>query len=129
MLIRLKEQGITTLVSTPYMDEAGLCDRVALIQKGRIMKIDPPDKIRREFPGKLWYVKARHKYRLLKDLQNYEGLATVYPFGESVHITACNDDLDVRNLEGYLKRAGHEDVEIAQAPATIEDCFMDLMNH
>ncbi len=128
MLISLKEQGITTLVSTPYMDEAGLCDRVALIQKGRIMKIDPPDKIRREFPGKLWYVKARHKYRLLQDLQNYEGLATVYPFGESVHITTYNDRLNARDLEGYLKRTGHEDVQIAQAPATIEDCFMELMN-
>ena len=82
MLIKLKKQGITILVSTPYMDEAGLCDRVALIQNGIIMKIDFPDKIRREFRGRLWYVKARQKYRLLKDLQNYEGLATVYPFGE-----------------------------------------------
>ncbi|HKL38989.1 MAG TPA: ABC transporter ATP-binding protein [Bacteroidales bacterium] len=128
MLIQLKKQGITILVSTPYMDEAGLCDRVALIQDARIMKIDTPWQVIRDFPGRLWAVKAARAYPLLTDLREYQQLATVYPFGDSLHVTSPSDELNVPALKKYLEDKGHTSVEIAELTPTIEDCFMDLMN-
>lgn len=128
MLIQLKKQGITILVSTPYMDEAGLCDRVALIQQGSIMKIDTPARITEDFPRKLWSVKSKEPYKLLQDLRAYEDLASVYPFGDSMHITHRRDKLDQQHLEDFLKHRGHRHVEILPGSPTIEDCFMDLMN-
>jgi len=128
MLIQLKKQGITILVSTPYMDEAGMCDRVALIQNARMMKIDTPRQVIRDFPGRLWTVKAARAYPLLKDLREYQQLASVYPFGASIHITSRSDQLDVPALRRYLENRGHTRVEIAESAPAIEDCFMDLMN-
>jgi len=128
MLIQLKKQGITILVSTPYMDEAGLCDRVALIQNARIMKIDTPGQVIRDFPRRLWAVRAARAYPLLTDLRQYRLLASVYPFGDSVHVTSQADELDVSALRDYLEDKGHIRVEITRLAPTIEDCFMDLMN-
>ena len=81
MLIRLKEKGITILVSTPYMDEANMCDRVALIQNGEIMSIDTPKKIINDFGRKLWAVKSHNIYQLIKDLRSFDFIDTVFPFG------------------------------------------------
>lgn len=128
MLIQLKKQDITILVSTPYMDEAGLCDRVALIEQGSIMKIDSPARILEDFPRKLWTARSDQPYKLLQDLRDYECLASVYPFGDSIHITHKRDEMDKQQLEDFLRQRGHQHMEIAPARPTIEDCFMDLMN-
>src|SRR5689334_1654583 len=64
LLRNLQKQNITIVVSTPYMDEASLCDRVALIQDGRILKIDSPTGITRKFERTLWAFKADEMYRL-----------------------------------------------------------------
>jgi len=127
MLIKLKNRGITILVSTPYMDEAGLCDRVALIQGGGIMKIDTPDGVLRDFPHRIWAVKAAEPYRLLQDLRKYKGLAKIYPFGDSMHITSQSNKLVTDDLYEHLKSRGHSGIEIVESSPTIEDCFMDLM--
>lgn len=128
MLMKLKKQGITILVSTPYMDEAGMCDRVALIQNGHIMKIDPPDKILADYPGTIWAAKAEHQYRLLQNLRDYEEIGSVYPFGEYIHFTPLSDAFEEKNLKAFLESRGHQDIEIKKAEPTIEDCFMELMN-
>jgi len=128
MLIRLKEKGITILVSTPYMDEANLCDRVALIQNGHIMRIDKPDKITNDFGRKLGQIKTENIYQLIKDLREIDFIDTVYPFGEYLHITAKKDQLDFQILESILKSRNHVSIEIAEINANIEDCFMELMN-
>ena len=128
MLMKLKKQGITILVSTPYMDEAGMCDRVALMQKGQIMKIDPPYKILADYPGTIWAAKADRQYRLLQNIRDYEGVASVYPFGEYIHFTPESGTFDVEKLRSFLESRGHKDTKIKKADPTIEDCFMDLMN-
>src|SRR6188768_801256 len=91
MLKRLKEQGISILVSTPYMDEASLCDRIALIQNGNIMSIDTPQNIIARFPVPLYAVKSKDIYRLLKDFRSDPVIASCYAFGEYLHLT-LNDD-------------------------------------
>jgi ABC-2 type transport system ATP-binding protein len=126
MLKKLKQYNITIIVSTPYMDEAMRCDRVALIQEGQIMSIDQPGKIGGGFSRKLFSVKAPEKYKLINALRNYPGTATAYPFGDSVHVTFTNDKFDDSIYE-YLKSMGIGNVKISESRAGIEDRFLELM--
>lgn len=123
----LKKKGMTILVSTPYMDEASLCDRVALIQKGKLMEVNTPEGIIHKFDKKLWAVKAKNTYRLLKDLKQYEHINTCFPFGDNIHITLKEDKVDLSGLKQYLQQKGHEGLTIETISPGIEDCFMDLM--
>lgn len=126
MLKRLREQGITILVSTPYMDEASLCDRVALIQSGRIMQIDTPAGIVQQFGRKLLAVKSNNMLELLKILNDQEIVENAYPFGEYHHVVLKNGGEDV--LRNELNRKGML-FEMEEAEANIEDCFIRLMNN
>jgi ABC-type multidrug transport system ATPase subunit len=126
MLGKLRQYNITILVSTPYMDEAIRCDRVALIQDGKILTIDTPQKIRAGFSRKLFTVKAAEKYRLITTLRKYPGTITAYPFGDSVHVTLINDAVDASIYE-FLNKEGNQNVLIKEAEAGIEDRFLELM--
>jgi ABC-2 type transport system ATP-binding protein len=125
MLSKLRKHNITIIVSTPYMDEAMRCDRVALIQSGLILSIDSPQKIREKFSTKLYSVKASEKYRLLLALRQYPSILTAFPFGGSVHITLTGgiDNL----LYEHLEKAGITNVTIEETDASIEDRFLELM--
>ncbi len=126
MLARLREYNITVVVSTPYMDEAMKCDRVALIQEGRLLSIDRPQKIKEGFTKKLFYVRAPEKYRLITALRNYPGTITAYPFGDSVHATFEDDRFD-DSLYRHLRENGISDIMITEGKAGIEDRFLELM--
>jgi ABC-2 type transport system ATP-binding protein len=126
ILKKLKQYNITIIVSTPYMDEAMKCDRVALIQEGQIMSIDQPGKIRDGFSRKLFSAKAHEKYKLINALRNYPGIVTVYPFGDSVHVTFTDDKFD-NSIYEYLKSMGIGNVTITESRAGIEDRFLELM--
>jgi len=126
MLLKLKNHKITIVVSTPYMDEAMKCDRVALIQNGKILTIDQPEKIRKGFSVKLFSVKTSEKYRVINLLRKYPGTITAWPFGESVHLTLKEDRLDDTLFE-YLKKEGINDAVIEETVAGIEDRFLELM--
>jgi ABC-type multidrug transport system ATPase subunit len=125
MLKRLKEQGITILVSTPYMDEAGMCDRVALIQKGAIMSINPPAAIVQSFQYPLYAVKSNHMLELLNDLKQFSGAKDAYMFGEYHHIV-LKDHQQVELLTQHLNNSGMN-YELKPVQPNIEDCFMLLM--
>lgn len=127
MLIKLKEQGITIIVSTPYMDEATLCDRIALIMDGEFMQVDTPDKIIAAYPEILWTVQTQDMHQLLKDIRNYPSIKSSFSFGETFHITV-EKTLTQNELETYLKKKGHTDINIKTIQPTVEDCFMLLSN-
>jgi ABC-2 type transport system ATP-binding protein len=127
MLRRLKESGITILVSTPYMDEAGLCDRIALIQGGRIMKIDKPAGIIRDYPHPLYAVTTHDIYKLIADLKEYPGALSVQAFGQSAHLTIGEELPGPAQLTAFLGSRGHQDIRIEKAEPNIEDCFIELM--
>lgn len=129
MLIRLKNSGITILVSTPYMDEASLCDRIALMQNGRIMAIDTPEEIMKTFKKKLFAVKAENIYKLLKELQAFNETDSVYPFGEYLHFSPLRDEYKKEELEEFVLSKGFKDIKILPEEPTIEDCFMELMKN
>jgi ABC-2 type transport system ATP-binding protein len=126
MLRKLRKHNITIIVSTPYMDEAMRCDRVALIQEGHILSINQPIKIREEFSRKLFSVKAPEKYKLINALRSYPETITAYPFGDSVHVTFRGDRFD-NSVYEYLSRMGITHVEINETSAGIEDRFLELM--
>ena len=123
----LKEEGITIIVSTPYMDEADLCDRVALIQEGEIMQIDAPSSIVGSFERTLLGIKADNTYDLLSALKSYPQAYSVHPFGEFVHYTEKIGSPNVTALKKYLFNRGLGQVEIKPIKPNIEDSFMELM--
>jgi ABC-type multidrug transport system ATPase subunit len=125
MLIRLKGHDITILVSTPYMDEAELCDRVALIQNGRLLSVDRPENVIGNYSSNLLAISAADMYRLKKDLEMTEYAGSVYLFGQRIHFSS---EKDVREeLSAYLEEKGHRDLNIETISPNIEDCFLDLM--
>ncbi len=126
MLKRLQKKGITILVSTPYMDEAALCDRIALIQEGTILKIDTPKTLVNHFPKKLYNIKAHNMYQLIRALNTYEHRYSVFPFGEFVHYTDSRDDFKMEILKRYLEQQGLQSIQIELTKPTIEDTFMEL---
>ena len=128
MLRRLKHQGITILVSTPYMDEATLCDRIALMQVGKVLAVNTPAGIVSQYPERLFSVKARAIPRLLADVRAYPDTLSCFTFGEFLHVSFRElRGGTVESMRGYLIEKGHEDVEIIGAEPTIEDCFIRLL--
>ena len=126
MLKRLQQRGITILVSTPYMDEAALCDRIALIEDGNILEIDTPQAIVRHYPKPIYNVRAHNMYQLIESLNAYQPKHSVYPFGEFVHYTDSRTDFNPIELLQYLESRDLSDVSIEKTQPTIEDTFMEL---
>lgn len=126
MLKRLKAHGITILVSTPYMDEASLCERVALIQEGRILSIDTPEAITHSYQKPLFAVRSRDFYRLLKDLRSHPFTERAEPFGEYLHLSTLQGT-QADEIRQFLEDQKHQQIEVKVTQATIEDIFLDLM--
>ena len=129
ILQKLKQQGITILVSTPYMDEANLCERIALIQNGKIMSVDTPQNIMAAYPVKLFAVRSAEIYRLLNDCRNDEQIETCYAVGEFLHVTVKgNPDNAAAMLKEMVIKKCHTDFIIKPIAPVIEDSFIRLMN-
>ena len=127
MLRRLKESGITVLVSTPYMDEAGMCDRVALIQNGKIMQINKPSDVVAAFSFPLYSVRSDDTYRLLSELKGFPDIRSVHAFGQAAHVALEKEGTPVEGIRDHLDRLGHRNIDIRKIRPGIEDCFMELM--
>ncbi len=126
MLIKLKEKGITILVSTPYMDEAARCDRIALMQRGQILDIDTFEGILRKNTRPTMAIKAGNMYKLLLDLRKYPETEKCYSFGEYHHLI-LDGNPDPEMLMAYLTASGHGEIDWKMVESGIEDVFMDLM--
>ncbi len=125
MLMKLKAQGITIIASTPHMDEATRCDRIALIQDGEFLKVDTPRNIIAEYPHILWSVQANQMRQLLKDLRGSPFIHSSFSFGETFHVTLDNKATP-EQLKNFLVAKDYSDVDIQQIQPTVEDCFMLL---
>lgn len=124
MLKSLKAQGITILVSTPYMDEANLCEKIALIQDGKVMSIDTPAGIVSQFPDSLYALQRDDMSALLKELRSNEQIKTAYPFGEYHHVTFTKGSAGMDEFVRTL----NEPLLIKSIEPTVEDCFIQLMS-
>jgi ABC-type multidrug transport system ATPase subunit len=131
LLGRLREEGLPIVVSTPYMDEASRCDRVSLMQAGRLLVTDRPAEISRGYPRPLYAVRGPDILGLLGALRRFPHAAAVFPFGEAVHYTDARPDaapeLIARELAAHLESAGLAGMSIDPINASIEDAFMWYM--
>ncbi|MBJ2124831.1 ABC transporter ATP-binding protein [Flavobacterium sp. IB48] len=127
MLAKLKKQDITIVVSTPYMDEAKLCDRIALIQNGKIMTVDTPKQIIKSFPKTLFAVKADHIYKLLQNLRVEKEIENCDAFGEFLHLTLVSEQVNVEMVKSIAQKYNPENLEVKEIEPTIEDSFIRLM--
>jgi ABC-type multidrug transport system ATPase subunit len=127
LLKGLKDKGITIVVSTPYMDEAQQCDRVALIQDGKILSVDRPGDIIKNYDKTVYSVRADNIFQLLTDLRKLHSAKHVYAFGQTVHYTDENPDFQQSILLKYLLGKGHKNLKIDKINPEIEDVFIDLM--
>lgn len=127
MLQKLKKNfKLSIVVSTPYMDEAVQCDRIALIQDGLFLTIDTPENIIRAYTQTLWSIRSDKMHRLLTDLRGINGVKTAFAFGENHHATIDTSALTVDSLRNQLEDSGHRNIVIEVVEPTIEDCFMNL---
>ena len=132
LLARFKESGLTIVVSTPYMDEARRCDRVALMQHGRLLAVDTPRAITQSFGRPLFAITAANRYRALQAMREFPEMHTVYPFGETLHYTDRRADRSPESIAADLRQfaasRGLADVSVTPMEPTIEDVFMARMS-
>ncbi len=129
MLKKLQQKGITILVSTPYMDEAMLCNRVALMQKGQVLDIDTPQKLVENYDRKLYAIRSDDMHRLIQDLRSWEKTDSAFAFGQYLHVTGKEDEVEAVEFEKYLLDKGHTNLQVLDIPPTIEDVFMELLQN
>lgn len=127
MLKKLQKKGITMLVSTPYMDEAMLCNRVALMQKGKVLDVNTPQKLVENYNRKLYAIKSDDMHRLIIDLRSYEKTDSAFAFGQYLHVTGKDDGVEASGFENYLLKKEHKNIQVLDIPPTIEDVFMNMM--
>ena len=129
MLQKLKKNfKLSIIVSTPYMDEAIQCDRIALIQSGKFLTINSPQGIIDSYTETLWAVRSNQMHKLLTDLRVIEGVKSAFAFGEEHHATVDTSVLTIENLNQSLSQIGHKEICIESVTPSIEDCFMNLQN-
>jgi len=129
MLDKLKTTGLTVVVSTPYMEEASRCDRIALMHRGQILDINTPEGISENFEGELWAVKADQRYPLLKALRSSPYAKSIYTFGDEIHYTDRRDAWNPEELKSWLESQGLTQVCIEKIKPSVEDTLISLMNH
>jgi ABC-2 type transport system ATP-binding protein len=123
LLHELRDTGMTIIVSTPYMDEAGICDEIALMHKGKILIIDQPENIVKNYDGLLFAISGHDLYQLTRDLRNYRYGTGAYLFGQSIHFST-GEDIQEKTLVEYLEKNGNKNIAIRQIQPSIEDCFI-----
>ena len=126
MLDRIRKSGVTVFVSTPYMDEASLCDRLAMIREGRIIGTGTPEQIISAYPYRLLSVAGGNMYPLLKILRNTEGVISCFSFGDALHLTYDPEKTGLPAILAKIRENGSEDCRIREITPGIEDCFMQL---
>jgi ABC-2 type transport system ATP-binding protein len=127
MLDKLKKDGITIFVSTPYMDEASLCDRIALIQNGSILSIDTPSGLIQNFKYPVFGVRTDNMTTALKQLSQQPSMQNIFPFGEYMHIIDERSTLSVEQISRFLSEHQHQNIDVQQIKPEVEDVFIQLM--
>lgn len=123
MLYDLKNIGITIIVSTPYMDEASRCDRIALIKNGVFIDVDTPENIINNFNQTLIALKADNMRQLLKDVRKCSQIKSAFAFGAEIHAVIDSDDY-INDINNQLKSLNHKNIEIYRISPAIEDCYI-----
>lgn len=128
MLFEMRDKGITILVSTPYMDEADRCDRIGLIQNGKILQVGTPNFIKVSFKKNIYKINANKKYEVMQVLEKYEFTHSILPFGEVLHYVDTRSENTQNKVSKFIKSKTKANFTIEPTKAGIEDCFIELMH-
>lgn len=137
VLKELKKEKITILVSTPYMDEAVECDKIALMSSGTILQMNSPGVIIEQFPDPLLAVTSKNMAGLLTALKHYSGRKNSYGFGTAAHLVLHSGSLSpgdqanakqITAVKNYLQSQGLMQTTVKAIRPTVEDCFISLMS-
>lgn len=126
MLFLLKEKGLTIMVSTPNMDEAALCDRVALMRHGEVVATNTPEGIIAGYPFYLFAVSAREMHRLIVGLRAQSWVRGCFGFGQRAHLSVDNSEIGIPEIYDFLSREGHENMVVESIRPGIEDCYIAI---
>ena len=129
MLKRLQGMGITIFVSTPYMDEASMCDRIALIQQGSLLSVATPQSMTKSFQEDLWTVRTRKIYNTSKFLEKLPSMISVNSFGQVLHLVTPKGIYTSGSIQQFLLQEDETEITVEHGEATIEDVFILLMNN
>lgn len=124
ILSEMKNQGMAILASTPYMDEASLCDEISFIVRGKILKTGAPSEITKNFSKKILHIKGEDMFGILKTVRQSPLIESAYAFGDKNHASLKSGTSE--EILQYLSSNGHPDALVKEAEASLEDCFMDL---
>lgn len=128
MLQHIRTQGMSILVSTPYMDEAARCDRIALMQDGKVIALNTPKAIVEDFHHPIFAIKAANNFHLLQQLSQLEGMRSSYPAGEYTHLV-MEKNIGVNEIKRFAETKGQKQVAVKTIKPEIEDCFIEIMQH
>jgi ABC-2 type transport system ATP-binding protein len=125
LLAEFLQQGITILVSTPYLDEAERCHRVAFLHEGRLLALDDPDTLRSSLPGRMVELLLPDQSRAVPALSSLPFVADVHVFGERVHARVEGDAQDAADqITRAMAQAGFAVTGARNVPASLEDVFI-----
>ena len=127
MLKKIQKDGISILVSTPYMDEARLCDRVAFMDNAKVLALNTPEELIKAYSGELISVSAEELHRLVMDLRDFPDVQTALLFGHAVHFTTLSGSINIDEVKRFLENKNHENIIIDQIEPGIEDRFLELI--
>ena len=125
MLNKIREHGLTIIVSTPYMEEANLCDKISLIYNGSIVDSGTPDEICNRFEYPIYWLNTSKIPQALSIMRKMEGIKSVNSFGDKLHIVPINNNITNIDIEKFLNANNFNDFTIQKASANVEDCFID----
>ncbi len=130
MLLKLQKRGITIIVSTPYLDEAQMCNKIALMHESKIIEQNNTNDFIQNFPKTLFHVKANNMRKLVQQLREFPSCYSSYSFGDSIHYQDKRGKADaeiIRDLEKYLGNLGQDEISIKREIPSIEDVFIDYL--
>ena len=127
MLNQIRQKGITILVSTPYMEEAVLCDKISLMFDGKIIDSGTPTEITSKFKEKIYILKTTRLREILKIVRQMRELKSVNAFGQNLHLVVRDNLVGIHEIESFIKKACDYEFEIEPSQADIEDCFIDYL--
>ncbi len=124
ILYRIRSGGVTILVSTPYMDEASLCDRIALILQGSVLDSGTPEQITAKYPYGLLSVKGKPVYELLEFVRKCDGVVNCFSFGAESHAAIDTSVTNAEKLSRAIYDGGFRNCTVKAISPGVEDCFL-----
>lgn len=131
LLAELKASGLPILVATPYMDEAARCDRIGLMQAGRLLAVDEPGRIGDRVRTPLLSITGPGRYRMLLRLRQHPDALSVHPFGDTLHYadrrTGVTPQALAAEIRSLLRQEGFEHAQVVPIRPGVEDAFLALI--